>query len=240
MLSWGDILSNMTFTTYEWSKALKVECDDRYPTTLRSWNSGTLDLPDDGVHYGFVYSGQCTLTTANNEYNLTEAMYFRCKGSINIKNGKGFIATRHDQDCTFMIGGPAENRGRLAYIDGCSDSLLISPDVLGDPCLNLLYFPPNIDQTPHTHPSDRIGCVLSGKGECLTPTETISLYPGCLFRIAAEGIHKFKTIDSSMRVIAYHPDSDFGPTNSNHPMINKTIVNGISASELQSIQTQRV
>jgi hypothetical protein len=25
-------------------------------------------------------------------------------------------------------------------------------------------------------------------------------------------------------VIAYHPDSDFGPTHENHPMVNRTIV----------------
>ena len=230
----------MSFTTFDWKSSLNIQCDPQYPTTLRAWDSYILDLPDDGVHYGFIYSGKCTINFGNNKYELSEGMYFRYKGSIRIQNGKGFIATRHDEDGTFMIGGPVENKGRLAYIDGCSDSLLISPDIMGDPCLNLLYFPPNIDQTSHTHPSDRIGCVLSGNGECITPTETISLNPGCLFRIPADGIHKFRTIDSSMRVIAYHPDSDFGPTNSNHPMINKTIVNGISASELKSIQTQKV
>lgn len=142
------------------------------------------------------------------------------------------------------IGGPVENKGRLKYIDGCTDSLLISPIKLGDPCLNLLYFPPNIDQTQHTHPSDRIGLVYSGKGECVAatqdgePEKVIPLTPGMIFRIHAEGAHKFRTSEhSDMTVIAYHPDSDFGPEDESHPMINRTIVDGVSAAQLHEIQT---
>eukprot|EP00548_Thalassiothrix_antarctica_P011082 CAMPEP_0194153598 /NCGR_PEP_ID=MMETSP0152-20130528/56993_1 /TAXON_ID=1049557 /ORGANISM="Thalassiothrix antarctica, Strain L6-D1" /LENGTH=43 /DNA_ID= /DNA_START= /DNA_END= /DNA_ORIENTATION= len=43
-----------------------------------------------------------------------------------------------------------------------------------------------------------------------------------------------------MDVIAAHPDSDYGPTNTDHPMVNRTIVNGISASLIPSIQTKLV
>ena len=32
------------------------------------------------------------------------------------------------------------------------------------------------------------------------------------------------TADEALLVIAYHPDSDFGPTHERHPMINRTIV----------------
>jgi len=41
-----------------------------------------------------------------------------------------------------------------------------------------------------------------------------------------------------MRVIAYHPDSDFGATHEDHPMINRTIVNGTSAAVLSDIRTR--
>ena len=41
-----------------------------------------------------------------------------------------------------------------------------------------------------------------------------------------------------MDVIAFHPDSDFGPTDIEHPMINRTIVNGVKASELENIRTK--
>ena len=41
-----------------------------------------------------------------------------------------------------------------------------------------------------------------------------------------------------MAVIAYHPDSDFGPTHEVHPMINRTIVDGVSARLIEKIRTR--
>lgn len=152
------------------------------------------------------------------------------------------------------IGGPIEAEGRLKYIDGCTDSLLIPPVKLGDPCFNHLHFPSKIDQTPHTHPSHRIGIVAKGNGECITPFGNLPLTQGMIFVIKEwdgksyakgldgkeypTGTHKFKTFDESMDVIAFHPDSDFGPTDIEHPMINRTIVDGVPASQLKGIQTQ--
>lgn len=134
--------------------------------------------------------------------------------------------------------GPIEPRGRLRYIDGCTDSLLIPPVKKGDPCLNHLHFPPGIDQTMHTHPSIRVGMVARGRGVCITPLESFSLEPGSVFVLPADAEHKFRTEASSMDVIAYHPDSDWGPEDQFHPMINRTIVDGVSASELESIRTR--
>lgn len=137
-----------------------------------------------------------------------------------------------------------EHEGRLRYIDGCTDSLLIPPVKLGDPCLNLLYFPAGIDQTAHTHPSDRIGLILSGHGLCHAwdawgHEERIELLPGMLFCIHTDGRHKFSTpYGEDMRVLAYHPESDFGPEDENHPMLNRTIVDGVSASKIPAIQTR--
>ena len=34
-----------------------------------------------------------------------------------------------------------------------------------------------------------------------------------------------------MCVIAYHPDSDFGPTDDDHPMVNRTIVDGVPVNQ---------
>ena len=58
-----------------------------------------------------------------------------------------------------------------------------------------------------------------------------------MFRIPFEGNHKFRTFDSEMRVIAYHPDSDFGPQDEDHPMINRTMVDGVSANKIDKIRT---
>ena len=153
-----------------------------------------------------------------------------------------------------IYGGPVEKKGRLKYIDGCTDSLLISPVKKGDPCLNHLHFPKQINQTLHTHPSHRIGIVANGAGECITPFGNTLLEKGMIFIIKEwngkdystgldgliyeNGIHAFKTQDSSMDVIAFHPDSDFGPEDDNHPMINRTIVNGSSAKNMIDIRTK--
>jgi hypothetical protein len=60
-----------------------------------------------------------------------------------------------------------------------------------------------------------------------------------MFCIHAEGHHKFQTpYGEDMRVLAYHPDSDFGPTHQNHPMLNRTMVDGVSANQLTDIQTK--
>mgnify|MGYP005748185189 FL=1 len=54
-----------------------------------------------------------------------------------------------------------------------------------------------------------------------------------IFIIKPDCEHRFVTDKkSSMDVIAFHPDSDFGAEDEFHPMINKTIINGVSAREL--------
>jgi hypothetical protein len=152
------------------------------------------------------------------------------------------------------VGGEIEERGRLKYIDGCTDSLLIPPVKMGDPCFNHLHFPEDIDQTPHTHPSHRIGIVANGYGECITPFGNLPLTAGMIFIIKEWdgqsiakgrdgkkhpiGTHKFKTFKEKMNVIAFHPDSDFGATDVDHPMINRTIVGGVKASDIKGILTQ--
>mmetsp|Transcript_8119 Transcript_8119/g.13504 ORF Transcript_8119/g.13504 Transcript_8119/m.13504 type:complete len:387 (+) Transcript_8119:78-1238(+) len=166
------------------------------------------------------------------------------------------------------FGGPIEESGRLKYIDGCSDTLLISPPKRGDPCLNLLHFPANVQQTAHTHPSTRFGVVVRGSGQCVgidanskMEKKMTPLYPGMIFAIEKDMVHSFSTtgasnnaststMDSSsatsssstidntgsmftvgsriglqssiMDVIAFHPDTDWGPQDENHPMVNRT------------------
>lgn len=117
------------------------------------------------------------------------------------------------------------NSGRLKYIDGCSDTLLVCPAKLGEPCLNVLYFPPFTNQTYHTHPSHRMGVVLQGQGTaCLSEIETLPLQKDTVFFLDKDTEHCFKTETSGMIVVVWHPDSDFGPEDENHPMLNKTII----------------
>ena len=75
--------------------------------------------------------------------------------------------------------------------------------------------------------------ILAGAGRCVTPDGDHDLAPGRVFVIRAGGTHSFVTDSDDLLVLAYHPDSDFGPTHEDHPMLNRTIVDGRSASPVQ-------
>lgn len=219
---------------------LSESCDAKFPTRLFAWNEKTLKLSADATHFGYVYQGETLLRTEAGNFTLREKMFFCVPQSVAIEGGAGIIMTRIGYRGIFNLGGPIEDRGRLRYIDGCRDTLLIAPLLKGDPCLNALYFPALIRQTPHTHPSVRAGIVAQGSGECVTTKEIFSLTEGSAFIIAPDALHSFNTFDEEMIVIAYHPDSDFGATHENHPMVNKTMVDGVSASNLEQIRTKSV
>lgn len=226
-------------------------------------------IPSDNCsYYVYIYEGTAGLYINNViRAAITKGQYFSVSGYFNLQiidecykaviievlHEKGIYPNTNFSAVT-TIGGPIEKTGRLKYIDGCTDSVLINPVKMGDPCLNHLHFPSNITQTPHTHPSHRIGIVAKGEGECITPFGNLPLIEGMIFVIKAwdgksydkgldgnsyeVGNHCFYTYESSMDVIAFHPDSDFGAQDINHPMINRTIVNGISANSIKDIRTK--
>ena len=203
-----------------------------FPSLLSGWNGHALSLVSGATHFGFVESGVAMLDWNGHSFRLTEGMYFCAPGECQFDGvGTGFVASRIGYQGLFQIGGPIESTGRLRYIDGCSDTLLISPVVQGDPCLNLLHIPPHTRQTAHTHPTVRFGMIVAGRGVCRSGTQEHLLEPGVIFSIAPDGIHSFNTHDESLLVIAWHPDSDCGPTHGDHPMINRTIIEGVSAAE---------
>jgi hypothetical protein len=223
-----------------------------------------IDIDKKKSYFIFVYEGEAKLSIQNGlKALMVKDTYLAHDGSfaldgifkaiaieIDIEKGD-YIKNKYRAATT--IGGVVEKIGRLKYIDGCTDSILIHPIKKGDPCLNHLHFPQNIIQTPHTHPSHRLGIVIRGEGECETPFGNLPLKQGIIFVIKEyngtemkkgldgemyeAGTHKFNTTDSSMDVIAFHPDSDFGAEDENHPMINKTIVKGVSANKIENIRT---
>jgi len=220
------------FTTAEPAEDLRFDLShDQHPTRVAVWEDSWLELDDSGTHFGFVQSGRVTLTTANGTFEMHAGMYFAIPGPAELESaGCGFVVTRLGYRGFFQIGGPIEETGRLKYIDGCTDSLLISPVLKGDPCLNFLHIPAGTDQTAHTHPSLRIGMITGGKGFCRTDEGDVPLYPGLFFIIPTGGLHSFHTQDRELQIIAWHPDSDFGPTHEKHPMLNRTIVNGAAVN----------
>jgi len=228
------------FQSFEWSNTTLFSVrDGDYPTDLSAWDDGVIVPDGAGTHFGYVHSGQIQLNCESGQFGINAGMYFCVPGACQIEGhgSRGIICSRSDYRGFFQIGGPVEHSGRLRYIDGCSDSLLIPPVVCGDPCLNLLHIPPGTAQTQHTHPSLRAGIIASGEGVCRTPGQTFTLSMGTIFVIPAETVHSFHTTESELRVIAWHPDSDTGPSHDDHPMVNRTMVNGISASQIPEIRT---
>lgn len=114
--------------------------------------------------------------------------------------------------------------GDLSYIDGCSNSNVISPPRNGDPCSNYLFFPPGIEQTFHSHPSFRLGIVLSGNGTAWFNDSTLPLEAGDIFYLPRFEQHRFTTGADSMSLLAFHPDSDGGPLDDVNPMKTRTYV----------------
>lgn len=269
---------NPSYMAFEMSNGLQFDhSHSEFPTLVHSWNH--LDADDYwrdvlriGKHsstcYIYVYEDANITRMLNPQgdvhspylndlqtYLVKAGMYLSVSGQIKITGGKGVIIERLGHNVPFTMGGPIERIGRLNYIDGCTDSLLIPPVMKGDSCFNHLHFPQGINQTAHTHPSLRTGIVAKGNGYCITPWGEIPLNEGDVFCILPDqkdqdgnlqeithegvtaliGTHSFRTEDSEMDVIAYHPDSDFGAEHEVHPMINRTIVDGKPASENKDI-----
>lgn len=196
--------------------------------TLIKINFETTLLTGIGTAFGVVLSGSAKV--GGREVLAGE---FFCRnlpqdGLSITANGSVAVFQRNNWIGQEVIAGVIESDiGRVKYIDGCTDSLLVAPPKLGDPCLNALYFPPGIDQSFHTHPSSRLGAVLSGSGVACVDGECpqeLQLQQGDSFFLPSGEVHRFRTEDSPMVVIAYHPDSDWGATDEVHPMINRTIL----------------
>lgn len=188
------------------------------------WGASGLATFGAGTTYGVVVDGIAELKSASGSFRLMKDMYFSVTGDWTLHGGRGLCVCAEDYDGVFQVGGPIETRGRLRYINGCTDSLLLSPLVCGDPCLNFLHLPAGSKQAMHHHPSVRAGVVLSGHGQCITPDGEFVLSPGTGFVIDAHLRHAFRPVDGDLRVAAYHPDSDTGPTHEDHPMLNRTWV----------------
>ena len=188
-------------------------------------NPSSLEI-DSGAIYGYLMKGSGILWNEST-VSLHENMYFSFCGKIRMEfspDSIGFLICSKNDKPFYHIGMLEPGEGRLKYIDGCTDSLLISPVKKGMPCLNHLHFPKYIKQTFHTHPSYRAGIVAYGRGFAETKKGTVEISKGDSWFIPQDEIHRFITDSSEMGVIAYHPDSDYGPVDENHPMINRTII----------------
>lgn len=192
--------------------------------------------------YGFSFAKDTSESVVTGSFSTnghTRNVYNNEAFSIPVGEGWQFSTNTELDAYTILIsrygfigqqnfGVRLEKEGRLSYIDGCSDSLLIYPPRKGDPSLNHLHFPSNITQTPHLHPSIRVGIVAAGYGIASTfingEEHQQELTPGTLWYIPQMQKHRFITTNESMDVIAFHPDGDWGPEDHNHTMLNRTYI----------------
>lgn len=229
--------------TFAWTDGSIFTSDEAEVVTAQRGRWNLLEqFKSPGCVFGYVLDGENSFIRRNRvNFGLLPGSYFvtaKANTQLFSPGGRILLINAVGRDFPFMVGGPIEPRGRLKYIDGCTDSLVIPPWRMGEPCLNHLHIPAWTEQTMHTHPSDRIGTIVRGFGHCVTPEGITELLPGMVWRIPANGLHRFRTEDMSLDIIAWHPDSDFGPTDDDHPMLNRSMVNGVSAAELDAIRTR--
>jgi quercetin dioxygenase-like cupin family protein len=197
--------------------------DSMYPCTLYKITNNTFDIPKNSTVYGFVIDGTVTIsetkTLIKHEFFSFNSHYESKK--IIIRGSVGIII-KYGFNGQNVFGGPVESQGRLCYINNCSDSLLVYPPRMGDASMSLLHFPPGIIQDFHTHPSFRLGIVFRGSGYAECKTGKQKLESGCVFCMEEQEIHRFVTEDNQLSVISFHPDGDWGPTDHDHTLLNRT------------------
>jgi len=175
--------------------------------------------------YGFIFSGTLDLKSEDKSFPaLSAGMYFACPAQVQLSGpGQAMVIERSGYRGLFTVGGPVEDSGRLCYIDNASSTILVHPSRVGDPVLNLLTFPPGVIQTPHIHPTVRLGLAYEGSGECVIgKNQKFDLKPGTVFVLPQQLPHSFNSFEKGLKVIAFHPDSDVGPTDQSHPMLSRT------------------
>jgi hypothetical protein len=193
-----------------------------YPTHVQ-WKdrSSPVQLTETGTHFIFCTADSVTIKNGRKAYILDKDCYASITGAAVVEGtGTALISSRVGYQGMNSMGGPIEELGRLKYINGCSSTVLIAPLKKGDPCYNFLHIPPGARQAVHTHPTLRVCYVVEGK--CFVTA-------GQFICIPAHVEHSFYTGEESMRIVVYHPDSEVGPSDEEHPMLNRTLVAGVPA-----------
>lgn len=174
-----------------------------------------------GAVYGFLASAGCVVLPAG-RLELAASTWFVGPPGTTVERGEGLAILVPGYTAPSQVGGPLEATGRLRYIDGCTDTLLAGPTRRGEPCANHLHIPAGTRQSAHHHPSLRAGVIARGAGTCVTESARYALAPGLGWVIPRGLQHSFHTDEHALDVWAWHPDSDTGPTDEDHPMRNRT------------------
>src|SRR5947209_14299147 len=119
-----------------------VEIDARitmYPSRLIVVGSTVRRFDPTLTTFGYVLEGNPVLVLGTERLQLTEGYYFSVPGGYTLE-ATGCVVVLIDRFGFrgLLTVGRIETTGRLSYIDGSSDTLLVSPPRQGDACLNLL------------------------------------------------------------------------------------------------------
>lgn len=198
--------------------------DSMYPTQLEKITNGQHRVAPHSTVYGFVLEGTAEVRPGRRVEPHEFFSFAAASGyAREIKvEGTAVIITRHGFRGQTVMGGPIERQGRLCYINHCSDTLLVYPPRCGDPSMSFLHFPPGIVQDFHTHPSFRMGIIFRGEGYAEGTQGRYPLRPGAVFCMEEQEVHRFVTESDQLGVMSFHPDGDWGPTDHDHTLLNRT------------------
>lgn len=157
------------------------------------------------------------------------------------QTGSEFTVETYDEKSTFahikfyglsmnderlFIPHDDNTKGNLSYMDGGTNTTAINPGRLGLPVINYVHFPAGMQQTLHTHPSQRIGLVLSGKGEIeLDNNVMFPIKAGDCWVMERNVLHNFMcNQDEDVILFVFSPDSGTGPTDEVNPLKVRTYV----------------
>ena len=115
--------------------------------------------------------------------------------------------------------------GNLSYMDGGTNTTALNPGRLGLPVVNYVHFPKGMSQTLHTHPSQRIGLILKGRGTIELDGGKVALETGTVFVMDRNVLHNFMCDqDEDVVLFVFAPDSGTGPTDEINPLKVRTYV----------------
>ena len=205
--------------------------DTQNPTRIEVVKSAKRFDNPSSTYFGYLAEGTASITADDARLRCSAGMYFSVPSLLEVEVDGLLVVIERLGYRGMSSFGKREKSGRLLFIDGCSDSVLAHPPRSGDPVLNHLHVPPHTTQAYHRHSTFRMGCIADGAGvakgvqyDGAGEEWEANLQKGTLFYLAKHTEHCFVTMSEHLDVIVFHPDSDWGATDEDHPMINRSLM----------------
>jgi len=188
---------------------------------LRVTNCGhdCVDLPFGSSHFFYCHRPGNIFLHANADLEVwPRTKYIRgrefgveCLGSEFHSRGAMVVSVAGYKGIP-LVGGPVESTGRTKLADGSSETAIVPPIRRGDPRLDFVHIPPNIDQLVSVHNSPRVGTVVRGSGTYHAPGAPGQiLKTGDIWITPAGEPYWFETnAERSLELVVFQPGGYFG------------------------------